>query len=59
MTKSSDVASTFDDHPCRVICVAMTADEIRLVSASEDGTVKLWDVDSCLQVGTSIKQHMS
>lgn len=37
----------------------MTADEIRLVSASEDGTVKLWDVDSCLQVGTSIKQHMS
>ena len=37
---------TLRGHPDRVNAVAVTADGRRAVSASEDGTLKVWDLAS-------------
>lgn len=46
--KTGKCVQTIDEHTARVICVSYSADGEYMVSASFDGTVRVWEQDNAL-----------
>jgi WD40 repeat protein len=44
--KTGQLLRTFEEHPCRILSVALSPDGKRLASASEDRMVKVWDTQT-------------
>ena len=47
----------FDGHRGAIICIALSKDSKRIVSGSEDSTIRIWDSKSGRLVGPPLKGH--
>ena len=58
--REGDLIGTFEGHEDGINCLAIAADESVLVSGSEDGTARIWDleaVDEATTVSAHIERH--
>ena len=44
--REGDLIGTFEGHEDGINCLAIAADESVLVSGSEDGTARIWDLEA-------------
>ncbi|CDF39810.1 WD40-repeat containing protein [Chondrus crispus] len=56
-TSEKKVLRSFHGHRSKVACVAMSGDGRRVVSGSEDMSVRVWDVETGAQVGEALVGH--
>ncbi|CDF36259.1 unnamed protein product [Chondrus crispus] len=56
-TSETKVLRSFRGHRSEVRCVAMSGDGRRVVSGSEDASVRVWDVETGAQVGEALVGH--
>jgi WD40 repeat protein/serine/threonine protein kinase len=57
-TKTGKPTSAFHAHTSRITCLSFSPDSRRLVSGSDDRTLRIWDLDTGVEVRT-LKGHRS
>ena len=50
--REGDLIGTFEGHEDGINCLAIAADESVLVSGSEDGTARIWDLEAVDEANT-------